>query len=225
MREHLRDGVEECIRRFANGFLSHPENETLRQRVARGYAGHDPIRPEDLYRQLLKLIYRLLFLLVAEDRGLLSPDPVYREHYGIARLRRTVDQRAAFNDYDDLWQSLRVLWRILTKEELAALLQLAPLNGDLFAPVDLDDGTISNRDLLGALWYLVYYQERAAPPRRVNYAALDVEELGVGLRKPAGVPSGGGPGRRWPADVRSDRRARNARPPALTTRRRNWWRN
>ena len=178
VREHLRDGVEECIRRLANGFLSHPENETLRQRVARGYAGHDPIRPEDLYRQLLKLIYRLLFLLVAEDRGLLSPDPVYREHYGIARLRRTVDQRAAFNDYDDLWQSLRVLWRILTKEELAALLQLAPLNGDLFAPVDLDDGLITNRDLLGALWHLVYYQERAAPPRRVNYAALDVEELG-----------------------------------------------
>jgi hypothetical protein len=178
VREHLRDGVEECIRRLANGFLSHPENETLRQRVARGYAGHDPIRPEDLYRQLLKLIYRLLFLLVAEDRGLLCPDPVYREHYGIARLRRTVDQRAAFNDYDDLWQSLRVLWRILTKEELAALLQLAPLNGDLFAPVDLDDGSIANRDLLGALWHLVYYQERAAPPRRVNYAALDVEELG-----------------------------------------------
>jgi hypothetical protein len=178
VREHLRDGVEECIRRLANGFLSHPENEALRQSVARGDAGHNPIRPEDLYRQLLKLIYRLLFLLVAEDRGLLSPDPVYREHYGIARLRRTVDQRAAFNDYDDLWQSLRVLWRILTKEELAALLQLAPLNGDLFAPVDLDDGTISNRDLLGALWHLVYYQERAAPPRRVNYAALDVEELG-----------------------------------------------
>ena len=44
--------------------------------------------------------------------------------------------------------------------------------------MDLDDGLITNRDLLGALWHLVYYQERAAPPRRVNYAALDVEELG-----------------------------------------------
>ncbi len=68
VREHLREGVEECIRRLANGFLSYPSpaNEALRQRVARGYAGHDPIRPEDLYRQLLKLIYRLLFLLVAE---------------------------------------------------------------------------------------------------------------------------------------------------------------
>ena len=28
------------------------------------------------------------------------------------------------------------------------------------------------------MWHLVYYQERSAPPRRVNYAALDVEELG-----------------------------------------------
>ncbi len=178
VREHLRDGVEECIRQLAAGFLNHPDNATLRRRVGRDYAGHDRLRAEDLYRQLLKLIYRLLFLLVAEDRGLLSPDPIYREHYGIARLRRLVDVRAAFNDYDDLWQSLRVLWRVLTKEELAAQLHLAPLNGELFAPVDLDDATITNQDLLRALWHLVYYQERSAPPRRVNYAALDVEELG-----------------------------------------------
>jgi hypothetical protein len=180
VREHLRVGVEECIRRLADGFLNRPgpPNEALRQRVARGYTGYNPIRPEGLYRQLLKLIYRLLFLLVAEDRGLLSPDSVYREHYGIARLRGTVDQRAAFNEYDDLWQSLRVLWRILSEEELAALLQLAPLNGELFAPMDMDECAISNGDLVGALGHLVYYQERSAPPRRVNYAALDVEELG-----------------------------------------------
>ena len=94
IREHLRDGVEQCITSMANGFLRHEANEQLRHRVLLDYAENDRITPENFYRQLLRLVYRLLFLLVSEDRGLLSPDPLYREHYGIARLRRLLEQRA-----------------------------------------------------------------------------------------------------------------------------------
>jgi hypothetical protein len=120
-----------------------------------------------------------LFLLVSEDRGLISADPLYREHYGIARLRRLVDRRSAYTEHDDLWCSLRVLWKVLSDEQLARLLGAAPLNGQLFEPCDLDACTITNRDLLEAFWHLAYYRESPSqPPRRVNYAALDVEELG-----------------------------------------------
>ncbi len=179
VREHLREGVEDCITLLANGFLRHPANEVLRQRVSRAYAGNDRITAVDLYRQLLRLIYRFLFLLVSEDRGLLSPDPLYREHYSVGRLRRLVDQRAAWSDHDDLWQALRVLWRALGNERFAGFLGLAPLNGELFSPQDLDEFTLTNRDLLDAFWHLALYEEgRSRLPRRVNYAALDVEELG-----------------------------------------------
>ena len=178
VREHLREGVEECIQRLANGFLRHPANNELRRRVAADAPENERITADDLYRQLLRLVYRLLFLLVSEDRGLLSPDHVYREHYGVARLRRLLDQRAAFTGHDDIWQSLRVLWRVLSDDKLAELLRLAPLNGELFLPQELDRFTLSNRDLLEAFWFLAWYRQKAAPPRRVNYAALDVEELG-----------------------------------------------
>ena len=178
VREHLREGVEECIQRLANGFLRHPANNELRRRVAADALENECITADDLYRQLLRLVYRLLFLLVSEDRGLLSPDHVYREHYGVARLRRVLDQRAAFTGHDDIWQSLRVLWRVLSDDKLAEILRLAPLNGELFVPQELDRFTLSNRDMLEAFWFLAWYQEKAAPPRRVNYAALDVEELG-----------------------------------------------
>ncbi len=180
VREHLREGVEECIKRLANGFLRNPsgENDGLRLRLSKGHDGNDRIGVDALYRQLLRLVYRLLFLLVSEDRGLLSPDPIFREHYGIARLRRRLDDRAAFTEHDDLWRSLCVLWRVVSDDTLASLLQLAPLNGELFATQDLDLYTITNRELLEALWHLAWYQHGAAPPRRVNYAALDVEELG-----------------------------------------------
>lgn len=178
VREHLREGVEDCLKELANGFLRHPANESLRLQVRASDGAVARLSGEDVYRQLLRLVYRFLFLLVSEERGLVSRDPVYREHYGIARLRKLVDSRAAHTGDDDLWQSLRVLWRVLADDDLAKLLGVAPLNGELFEPVTLDGCTISNRDLLNAFWRLSWYRDGDAPPRRVNYAALDVEELG-----------------------------------------------
>jgi len=188
VRDLLRDGVEECIKRLANGFLAHPKNDELRRRVRADANDPDRLAPEELYRQLLRLVYRFLFLFVSEDRGLISQNSIYLEHYSVSRLRRLVDTRAAYTEHDDLWHSLRVLWKLLSDDTpvqqiggkpLAALLDLPVLNGELFEPLLLDTCLITNRDLLGALWYLVNYQETpSSPPRRVNYAALDVEELG-----------------------------------------------
>jgi hypothetical protein len=179
VRDRLRDGVEECIRRLGNAFLAHPGNEELRRRLNLPERDPHAVNAQKLYAQLLRLVYRFLFLLVSEDRGLISPNPVYREHYGVARLRRLVDNRSAYNEYDDIWYSLRVLWRVLAHEKYARLLDVAPLDGALFDPITLDTCTITNRDLLEAFWYLTYYQEdRSSPPRRINYSALDTEELG-----------------------------------------------
>jgi len=75
VREHLRDGVEQCISLLANGFLRHPADDELRRRVSPACTGNDRITAEGLYRQVLVLVYCFLFLLVSEDRGLLSPEP------------------------------------------------------------------------------------------------------------------------------------------------------
>lgn len=49
----------------------------------------------------------------------------------------------------------------------------------LLATGPLDAGSVANRDLLEAFWHLAYYRESpSTSTRRVNYAALDVEELG-----------------------------------------------
>ncbi len=188
VRDGLRYGVEKCIKRLANGFLAHPNNDELRHRVRADADDPTRLAPEELYRQLLRLVYRFLFLFVSEDRGLISQNPLYLEHYSVSRLRRLVDHRAAYTEHDDLWHSLRVLWKLLSDDTpvqqiggkpLATLLGLPVLNGELFAPLDLDACFITNRDLLGALWDLVnYWESPTSPPRRVNYAALDVEELG-----------------------------------------------
>ncbi len=97
----------------------------------------------------------------------------------MARLRRLLDRHTAYTEHEDIWCSLKVLWKVFSDAQLAACLGASPLNGTLFAPLDLDAWSLSNRDFLEAFWHLAYYREDAsAPPRRVNYAALDVEELG-----------------------------------------------
>jgi len=83
------------------------------------------LTPAQFYRQLFRLVYRFLFLLVSEDRGLISPNPVYRDHYGIARLRRMLDVKAAWTDHPDLWLSLRTLFRVFQDEKLSAGLRSA----------------------------------------------------------------------------------------------------
>ena len=106
VREHSARRRRGMLSNFsATAFLTHPDNEELRQKIS------SPSRfiARQFYRQLLRLVYRFLFLLVSEDRGLISPNPIYRDHYGIARLRRMLDVQAAWTDHADLWLSLRTL--------------------------------------------------------------------------------------------------------------------
>ncbi|NPV58933.1 MAG: N-6 DNA methylase [Actinobacteria bacterium] len=174
VRERLRDGVEKALDIIGNGLISHPANGELRELVAEG-----EIRPEAFYRDLLRLVYRLLFLMVAEERGLISPSDVYLEHYSLERMRRLADLRLPDEDHRDLWISLQATFDLFRKEELGALLAVPPLNGELFASTELDRCSLYNRDLLAALRELsTYAEDPRSPRRRVNYSALDVEELG-----------------------------------------------
>ena len=171
-RDRLRDGVEKCLKILGTGFLqANPDWNPA---------------PGELYEQLLRLVYRFLFLLVAEERELLGGSDLYREHYSISRLRRRVDRYEAYTEHDDLWQSLRVLFYLLRNDSpqvggkpLTSFLELSVLDGRLFEPIELDNRTITNRDLLKAFFHLVYYcDDETRAYYRVNYAALDVEELG-----------------------------------------------
>jgi len=171
VRDKMRDGVEECMKILANAFLKHPRNEELRK-----WARKNPA--EEFYRQLLQLIYRLLFLLVSEERGLLTSNPLYLEHYSVSRLRKFVDDKTAYNEEEDLWHTLRVVFHLLRDAELARFLSLPPLNGKLFLPLEFDNCALYNKDLLEAIYHLFYYQESPSARRRVNYSALDTEELG-----------------------------------------------
>ena len=177
VRDRLRDGVEAALKIFANGFINNSRNRDLRQEISSG-----KLAPRHYYRQLLRLIYRFLFLMVAEERNLITDNSIYAEHYSISRLRRLLEARSSWTPYDDLWLGLKTIFRLFRDEKLGQYLNVPPLNGDLFNGAEissLDDVYLTNRELLNAFWHLgMYREDERSPWHRINYAALDVEELG-----------------------------------------------
>ncbi|MFM5983416.1 MAG: Eco57I restriction-modification methylase domain-containing protein [Sphaerospermopsis kisseleviana] len=183
VRDRLRDGVEKALIQLGNGFLQYYSSDPGLLREVRDLGSRD-LR---YYRQLLRLIYRLLFLMVAESRNLLligedtEKARIYLEYYSIERLRELAERpRYRREGFQDIWQGLRVTFKLFDEDWRGRILGLSPLNGDLFGSqtlTDLDDCGIDNYDLLTAIRYLSLYEDKGQL-RRVNYAALDVEELG-----------------------------------------------
>jgi len=174
----LRDGVQEAISALGKGFLSHRANGKLRLDLQTGR-----LSTQDYYRQVLRLVYRLIFLFVAEDRSLLlQPDagPETRRRYqaySAGRLRDLAGNRRG-SPHPDLYRGLRLLALLLRTgyEPLG----LPGLGGFLFSErstPDLDAADIANRDLLDAIRALTFADENGVR-RPVDYRNLDTEELG-----------------------------------------------
>jgi hypothetical protein len=66
-RDKLRQGVEAALLELGQGFIENPANGALRQALSEGtLSGHA------YFEQLLRVVYRLIFMFAAEDRGLLA---------------------------------------------------------------------------------------------------------------------------------------------------------
>lgn len=179
--DQLRNGVETAIAALGEGFLTHKENRDLRQRLRAG-----DLSTQDYYRQLLRLVYRLIFLFVAEDRDLLL-DPAadqaaherYRRFYALGRVRRLGEARRG-GAHPDLWAGLQVVFDGLGSPLGLPQLGLPPLGSFLWSEAacsDLDAASISNRALLAAVRALTSVQDGKVL-RSVDYRNLGSEELG-----------------------------------------------
>ncbi len=177
--ERLRYGVEQALRVLGNGFLSHRENQPLLNRVEDG-----TLTTEAYFQQLLRLIYRLLFLITTEERGLLNnPDDSeearvrYQSGYSIGMLRNRALKRRHYDCHHDQWEGLKVVIGGLAEGE--PLLALPALGGLFNADQcpDLDCSKLSNSALMEALFALSYFRSDQTLAR-INYRDMDTEELG-----------------------------------------------
>ena len=175
----LREGVEQAIVALGGGFLAHPANAELQEALRDG-----ELELNEYYRQLLRLVYRLLFLFVAEDREalLVGDDARARErfskHYSTARLRRMA-MRHRGSAHDDLFDALTLLMEKL-HEDGCPELALPALGSELWNPASigaLARARIANSALLDAVRELASVEE-ARLLRPVDFRNLGAEELG-----------------------------------------------
>ena len=189
----LRGGVERALRILGRGFTSYPRNAALRERLRTG-----ALTPDGLHGQLLRVVYRLIFLFVAEDRtldgqSLLHPRDdsdggraareAYTAHYGTARLRHLAG-RIKGSRHGDLWRQFRLLANALSGEpdlETARRRLALPALGSFLwsreSTPELNDAELTNHDFLEALRHLAFTRQNKVL-RPVDYRNLGTEELG-----------------------------------------------
>ncbi|MGH3026580.1 MAG: Eco57I restriction-modification methylase domain-containing protein, partial [Gaiellaceae bacterium] len=148
--DQLRDGVRKAVESLGTGFTQHPANAKLR----------GDLDSDELKKALLRLVYRLLFVFVAEDRNILIPEGAdaaararYDRYFSTARLRETARRRQG-TTHGDRWEALRGVLDHLRAEGGFAPLGLPGLGG-IFEHNEtdavLDGARLSNEALFGAM--------------------------------------------------------------------------
>jgi hypothetical protein len=177
--DDITDGVQAAVIALGTGFLRHPANRRLR----------DDFDQDQYKRALLRLVYRLLFWFVAEERDLLhAPDvPVlakerYDRYFSARRLRRASLRRIG-GSHGDRWETIQFVLNGLGKEEGRPRLGLPGLGG-IYDATDADSIlaglSLSNEYLMAAVKSLSRVWDKSTKRfRAVDYLHLGSEELGA----------------------------------------------
>lgn len=192
--EGLRDAVRESIEIIGNDVLD---------RYRRDGLSIDDLDGNELSKQALRYLYRILFLLFAEASPELNilptGTPEYDEGYGLSRLRdqvlvEPVTRRSREGRH--LYQSLAILFDMVDNghdpkdrkapgfhaEASEDGLTFRSLKADLFSPESvamIDRVGLSNLALHRVLEHLLLTKEKSKKDRGfISYATLGVTELG-----------------------------------------------
>ncbi|WP_336035169.1 Eco57I restriction-modification methylase domain-containing protein [Halobacterium yunchengense] len=181
--EDLQDNVFTALRVLGEGFLHtndldiDPDDEAARA---------------ELKEQSLVLLYRLMFVLYAESRGLIHPeDPdkqdEYEEHFSLTQLRSEIhDDIQSGDDFEDYsghstqkWSRLEDLFDLVDEGEQS--LGIPPYNGGLFDDDQhefLANNEVSDRHIAEVIYRLGTTEGDDDEFVLADYADLDTRHLG-----------------------------------------------
>jgi hypothetical protein len=158
--------------------------------------------PQHVYHGLLTVLMRLVFVLYAEDRGLVSSDPTYTNHYSVSGLfERLRSEAGRFPDTMDqrfgAWAQLLTLFRLVYEGGQHAELKIPPRKGYLFDPrrypflegrfddgkaevssVEEQSSAIQIPHISDGVIYRVLEDLLILDGERLSYRTLDVEQIG-----------------------------------------------
>ena len=180
-RDRLAGQVRQTLKLLGSGFLE--ANPELASQLQSG-----ALDLTDWFNELLRLVYRLIFLMVAEDRNLLHPPDVnepasaearalYAQGYSLRRLRTQCIRASTWDKHIDRFEGIKILFRALTTGEPRLGL---PALGGLFAADQLphlETARLRNRAFMEAIYRLSWLADKNAMVP-VNWRTMETEELG-----------------------------------------------
>lgn len=176
-RDRLAHQVEIALEVLGSGFLE--ANPDLADKLKSG-----EVNLTDWFNELLRLVYRLIFLMVAEDRNLLHPEKaaaparkLYAEGYSLGALRAQCYRAASWDKHHDRYEGIKIVFRSLADGQDALAL---PALGGLFSEdklPHLETARLRNRAFMEALYRLSWLSDKAGMVP-VNWRAMETEELG-----------------------------------------------
>ncbi|PAU61622.1 Eco57I restriction-modification methylase domain-containing protein [Pseudomonas sp. PICF141] len=188
-QEEVTDALGEQVRRAVEVLIQALDKED-RERSRTLLQG---VEPTELYEAGLTIMMRLVFLLSAEERGLLlMGEEAYESNYAISTLRMQLRQETeeVLERRNDAWSRLLATFRAVYGGIEHETLRLPALGGSLFDPDRFPflEGRakgsdwrvdparplpIDNRTVLLLLEAIQQYEGRT-----LSYRALDVEQIG-----------------------------------------------
>ena len=162
-----------------------------------GGRGDDPL-PADarrVYEAVVTVMMRVVFLLFAEERGLLPAQSLYTGGYGLATVLDALEERArdegeeSMDGTNLIWHRLLATSRALYGGVNAEDMRIPAYGGSLFDPgrfpflTATDAGgalllTVSDRVMLHVLRSLQTARLKGQEARRLSFRDIDVEQIG-----------------------------------------------
>ena len=163
LRASLQQGVHAALERLVGAFV-----KTRRRQIT----------ATEAFDASLIVVYRVLFLLFAEARGMVPQwHPIFKDAYTIEALREPVE---LLPRPVGLWETLQAIARLAHRGCRIGSLRVTPFNGRLFSPAHspLPDNTpLDDREVREALLALTTRPLRQGRTA-IAYGDLGVEQLG-----------------------------------------------
>ena len=181
----VRSAVELLIQSFS---------ESAADADRRGLPDPLPARTHDTYEAAVTVMMRVVFLLFAEERGLLPSGELFDQGYGIAReldrliARETEESEEALDSTSLTWHRLLATSQALFSGASFESLRMPAYGGSLFDPARFpfltatnEQGTlavtVSDRVMLHVL-RSVQIADIKGEARRISFRDIDVEQIG-----------------------------------------------
>ncbi|MFG1885400.1 Eco57I restriction-modification methylase domain-containing protein [Micromonospora sp. NPDC049102] len=182
----VRRAVELLIQAFA---------ETAADHHRRGLRDPLPDDPHDTYSAAVTVMMRVVFLLFAEERGLLPQSELFLQGYGISGELDDLEQRRLRDGEESLdstyltWHRLLATSQALYRGASFENMRMPAYGGSLFDPERYpfliaanDNGTlampVSDRVMLHVLRSVQVAQLKGGDARRISFRDVDVEQIG-----------------------------------------------